>query len=87
MNVGDRVTTVAAAPTGHTRLPAYLRARPGVIEAAHGRCPLADARACGRIVEEPLYTVAFAAGDVWGDAGDPRLTLHAELWESYLVRR
>ncbi|MGD0475215.1 MAG: SH3-like domain-containing protein [Candidatus Velthaea sp.] len=84
---GDRVRTSGRNPAGHTRLPHYLRAKPGVIEAVHGRYPLADERAAGRDVAECLYTVAFAGEDVWEIDAEPNCVIHAELWESYLVRR
>ncbi len=87
-NVGDAVTTRRPATAGHHRLPHYLAAQAGIIEALHGTFPLADARALGREdVVEPLYTVAFDARDVWGVDGEPNGTIHAELWESYLERR
>ncbi len=85
--VGDRVRTSARNPAGHTRLPRYLRAKPGTIEAVHDRFPLADERAAGRDVPEQLYTVAFAAADVWDIDAEANCVIHAELWESYLVPR
>jgi hypothetical protein len=87
LRVGERVVTSARNPAGHTRLPHYLRAKPGIIEAVHGRCALADERAAGRDVLETLYTVGFAGPDVWDIDAEPNCVIHAELWESYLVRR
>lgn len=84
---GDAVLTSTRNPAGHYRLPRYLRAKPGVIEAVHGPYPLADERAAGRDVPETLYTVAFAAADLWGADAEPNCVVHAELWESYLVAR
>jgi hypothetical protein len=84
---GDEVVTSARNPAGHNRLPRYLRAKPGIIEAAHGSYPLADERAVGRETFEPLFTVAFAAVDLWGADAEPDCVVHAELWESYLVDR
>ncbi len=85
--VGDQVVTSGRNPAGHNRLPRYLRAKPGIIEAVHARFPLADERALGREVPEALYTVAFAAADVWDIDAEPNCVLHAELWESYLAGR
>jgi nitrile hydratase len=79
--------TSARNPAGHNRLPRYLRDKPGVIEAAHARYPLADERAAGRDRPEPLYTVAFLAEHIWGEDAEPNSVLHAELWESYLAAR
>jgi hypothetical protein len=84
---GDAVITSARNPAGHNRLPRYLRAKPGIIEAVHGSYPLADERAAGRDVPEPLYTVAFAAADLWDADAEPNCFVHAELWESYLAPR
>jgi nitrile hydratase len=87
LRIGDAVFTSDRNPPGHTRLPRYLRAKPGIVEAVHARYPLADERAAGREVSEQLYTVAFAASDLWGSDAEPNAAVHAELWESYLVRR
>lgn len=84
---GDAVLTVARNPAGHNRLPRYLRGKPGVIEAVHARFPIADERAAGRDQPETLYTVAFAADDIWGADAEPNGVLHADLWESYLAAR
>ena len=79
--VGDNVRVRRYAPPGHTRCPRYLRGAAGEIAAVHGRFTLPDASAHGYNREEPLYTVAFSAADIWG-SGDHRV--HADLWESYL---
>jgi nitrile hydratase len=88
---GDRV--VARLPArnalvagGHTRLPAYAAGHVGVIAALHGAHVLPDSNG-HRLGEapEPLYTVVFDAGDLWGAperAGDE---VAADLWESYLT--
>jgi len=82
--IGQRVRTRAQAATGHTRLPAYLQRTQGVVVALLGEFPFADERAMGRGARaERLYTVRFAARDVWPDAaaGD---AIAADLFESYL---
>ena len=86
LRVGDRVVTSARNPAGHNRLPRYLRAKPGVVEAVHDCYPLADERAAGRDRPERLYTVAFASTDLWDVDAEPECVIHAELWESYLAR-
>lgn len=85
-SVGDAVRTRTMNPAGHTRLPAYLRNKHGVIEAVHGLYPLADERARGNAEAPPqmLYTVVFRADEVWGNDGDGGSTISADLWESYL---
>jgi hypothetical protein len=87
LRVGDSVMTSARNPAGHNRLPRYLRGKPGRIEAVHASYPLADEHALGRDVPERLYTVAFAARDIWDADAEPNCVIHAELWESYVVRR
>lgn len=84
--LGDQVRTSAANPAGHHRVPRYLRGKRGWIVALRGSFPLADLRAEGRHAPaEPLYTVGFAAAEVWGPDAEPHETLHADLWESYLA--
>ncbi|WP_399065630.1 SH3-like domain-containing protein [Streptomyces winkii] len=80
---GDAVRTFAADPDRHTRLPRYARGRTGRIVEVTGSWPLADdvARRRAEPRVEPVYTVAFAARDLWGD-GDHEVTL--DLWQSYL---
>lgn len=83
--VGDTVTTKRIMPVNHTRLPAYARNARGTIIAHHGSHALPDAGALGDHVGEHLYTVSFAATELWGDEADPRDTVMLELWESYFV--
>lgn len=85
--VGDRITTKNLHPFAHTRLPRYVRARPGVIHAVHGAHVFPDSNAKG-LGEDPqwLYSVAFSASDLWGPEADPTLTVHVDLWEPYLER-
>jgi nitrile hydratase len=86
--VGDRVRTSGRDPAHHYRVPRYLRAKTGRIEAVHAAFPLADARAAGDPAApiETLYTVAFEGVEVWAGAAEPNTVYHAELWESYLTR-
>jgi nitrile hydratase subunit beta len=82
--IGERVRTRAQVADGHTRLPAYLQRRPGVVASLLGEFPFADKRASGLDApKERLYTVRFAACDVWSGAPD-RDTIAADLFEPYL---
>ena len=80
---GDLVRTATADPAHHTRLPRYARGHVGRIVEAQGAWTLPDESAQGhpdpRV--EPVYTVRFAARDLWG-AGTHHVTV--DLWESYL---
>jgi hypothetical protein len=83
--VGDHVRTRVANPARHTRMPAYLRGRPGRIEYVLGTLPFSDERATGAVsAAQTAYTVRFASADVWGADGDPRGSICADLFESYL---
>jgi nitrile hydratase len=83
--VGERVRAKLMNPAGHTRLPRYLRGRVGRIERIHGAHVLPDANAAG-MGENPrwLYSVSFAAIDVWGAEARPGDEILADLWEPYL---
>ena len=83
--VDDRVVARNIHPKGHTRLPRYARGKQGVIAYCHGYYVLPDTNAHGQGEHpEPLYSVAFAGGELWADSGDPRENLYLDLWESYL---
>jgi nitrile hydratase len=85
--VGERVRTRVMNPPGHTRLPAYLRGRPGRIDFVLGTLPFPDARAAGAVsAAQTAYTVRFATRDVWGDDGDPHGSICADLFDAYLER-
>lgn len=84
---GDRVRARNIHPFGHTRLPRYVRGRPGRVEARRGVHVFPDSNA-GGAGEDPrwLYSVAFEGPDLWGPDGDPTLTVYLDLWEPYLER-
>lgn len=83
--VGDAVVTRNQHPTGHTRLPRYVRGKRGVIHLVQGPEVFADTNAHG-LGEDPqvVYSVRFEARELWGDAAEPGGTLNIDLWESYL---
>lgn len=84
MTPGQPVRTRLSAASGHTRLPLYVRGRPGVVHALRGRFPFPDDLARFGVAEpQALYSVRFAARDLWGpDAGAHDVYL--DLFESYL---
>jgi nitrile hydratase subunit beta len=83
-SVGQRVRTKMSITAFHTRLPAYVRGRIGVIEDYHGFQPLADASARGVIKLEPLYTIAFEVASLWPEAQARQERVFVDAWESYL---
>ena len=83
--VGQHVRARNLQPTGHTRLPRYARGKAGAIVSHHGAHVLPDASAHGQGDRaQHLYTVRFAARELWGDGAHPRDSVHLDLWESYL---
>lgn len=89
-NIGDRVRTRHVARNvlvsgGHTRLPGYAAGMKGEVILSHGCHVLPDASA-HRLGDrpEPLYTIAFDAADLWGEAERVGDEVTCDLWESYL---
>jgi nitrile hydratase len=83
--VGQQVTTRRLMPGHHTRLPRYARGARGRVTAHHGAHLLPDKGVHGFDSGEHLYTVVFAASELWGDEADHRDEVSLDLWESYLV--
>jgi nitrile hydratase len=83
--VGQHVLARNVHPTGHTRLPRYVRGHVGRVTHVHGAHVLPDANAAG-LGEHPqwLYTVRFAAHELWGEAADQTASVSVDAWESYL---
>jgi len=72
-------------PVGHTRLPRYARGKQGVIHRHHGIFVFPDTNA-HFLGEHPqhLYSVRFAARELWGDAASAPDYVYLDLWDSYL---
>ena len=87
---GDRVRSRYPARNlrvsgGHTRLPSYAAGMEGEILRVHGAHVLPDTSAHGLGESpEPLYAVAFAARDVWGEDAAPGDDVVVDMWQSYL---
>jgi nitrile hydratase len=83
--VGDHVRARNLHPSGHTRLPRYVRGHAGMVTHVHGVHVFPDANSTGR-GEDPqwLYTVRFAARELWGEHADPTYSVSVDAWESYL---
>ncbi|TCT13236.1 nitrile hydratase [Tepidamorphus gemmatus] len=82
---GDAVRARNLHPAGHTRLPRYARGRTGTVARVQGCHVFPDSNAHGR-GEAPqwLYSVRFAARELWGEAAAAGDSVHIDLWESYL---
>lgn len=83
--VGQTVVARSIHPTGHTRLPRYVRGRRGVVARVHPAWVFPDTNAHG-LGENPQYAygVRFAARELWGDDADARAAVHVDLFEGYL---
>jgi nitrile hydratase len=84
-DVGQRVRARNLNPPGHTRLPRYARGKRGTIIRRHGVHVFPDTNA-HFLGEQPqhLYSVRFAAPELWGDGAAPRDAVYLDLWDSYL---
>lgn len=82
---GDPVIAKNVNPVGHTRLPRYVRGRRGVVDRDHGVFVFPDTHAAGR-GEKPqhVYSVRFAARELWGPDASPRDAIYVDLWDDYL---
>jgi nitrile hydratase subunit beta len=84
-SVGDRVRVRDIRAPGHTRQPGYVCGKPGIVVAHLGCTVFPDAHAVGRRTPpQHLYTVAFEAADLWGDAAEPGTETRVDLYEPYL---
>jgi nitrile hydratase subunit beta len=82
---GQRVRTRNIQPIGHTRLPRYARGRIGVIDRDHGVWVFPDAHAAGEgKAAQHVYSVRFAAQELWGPDASPRDAVYIDLWDDYL---
>lgn len=84
---GDMVMARNIHPSGHTRLPRYVRGKQGRIRALQGCHVFPDSKAHG-LGDDPrhLYSVEFSARELWGDEAAPRDKVYLDLWEPYLER-
>lgn len=82
---GDCVLARNINPSGHTRLPRYVRGKQGVIQVNHGGFVFADTRAHG-LGDQPqyVYSVRFEARELWGEDASLHDAVYIDLWESYI---
>jgi nitrile hydratase subunit beta len=85
--VGDVVTVLSSHPLNHTRRARYVRGRTGTITAAHGTFIYPDSAGNGGgDAPEHLYTMVFAASELWGeDVAEPNCLVYYDVWEPYIV--
>lgn len=82
--VGDSVRAADIHPSGHTRLPRYVRGRTGTVTALRPAAVFPDT-AAHFLGESPqhCYAVGFASQDLWGPDAEP-FRLSIDLFEPYL---
>jgi nitrile hydratase len=83
--IGDRVRTRNIHPPGHTRLPRSARDRIGVVARDNGVHVFPDSNA-HFLGEKPqrLYSVRFAARELWGEQAGPLDAVYVDLWDDHL---
>jgi nitrile hydratase len=82
---GQRVRARNMHPAGHTRLPRYARGKLGTILLDHGVHVFPDTNAHS-LGENPqhLYSVRFAARELWGEQASSRDSVYLDMWEGYI---
>jgi nitrile hydratase beta subunit len=85
--VGQPVRARNIHPAGHTRLPMYVRGKRGKIVRDHGIFVFPDTNA-HFLGEKPqhVYSVRFAARELWGEQAAPRDSIYVDIWDDYLER-
>ncbi len=85
LKVGQRVRASNIHPGGHTRLPRYARGKHGTIARDHGVYVFPDTNA-QFLGEQPqhVYSVRFAARELWGEQTSPRDAVYLDMWDDYL---
>ena len=82
---GQSVRTREMHPVTHTRLPRYARGRTGTIIRDRGVFVFPDTNS-QFLGEQPqhLYSVRFAARELWGEQAAPKDSVYLDLWDAYL---
>ena len=82
---GQRVRARNINPVGHTRLPRYARGKFGTIHRDYGVFVFPDTNA-HFLGENPqhVYSVRFAARELWGAQAAERDCVYVDMWDDYL---
>ena len=83
--VGQHVRARNINPVGHTRLPRYARGKLGIVHQDHGVYVFPDTNA-HFLGEKPqhVYSVRFAARELWGEQAPPQDSVYLDMWDDYL---
>jgi len=83
--VGQRARARNMNPMGHTRLPRYARGKVGIITLDHGVYSFPDTNAHFQGEKrQHVYSVRFAARELWGANASARDSVHLDMWDDYL---
>ncbi len=82
---GDRVRARNLNPIGHTRLPRYCRGKWGVVHCDQGVWVFPDTHALAHDKKpQRVYSVRFAAPELWGPGASASHFVYVDLWDDYL---
>jgi Nitrile hydratase beta subunit len=82
---GDQIVAANINPVTHTRLPSYIRGKPGLVVKDHGVFVFPDTNSVRKgETAQHVYSVEFKATDLWGADVNPRDKLYIDLWETYM---
>jgi nitrile hydratase len=82
---GDRVRARNINPSGHTRVPRYVRGKRGVVARDWGVFVFPDTNAHHAGTKpQHCYSVEFEARELWGKSAEGREKVLIDLWEDYL---
>ena len=83
--IGHRVRARDLNPVTHTRLPRYARGRTGTIQRDYGVFEFEDT-ASQQLGDNPqhLYSVRFAARELWGQQASAQDSVYVDMWDDYL---
>ncbi len=82
--VGDSVTVRNIHPTGHTRLPRYVRGKYGRIARIYGAQGFQDEPTIADNSPQHVYSVMFEATELWGTDAEPNQILYIDMWECWM---
>ncbi len=89
--VSDRVVVRDIEPVGHAHLPLFVRGKAGVIERPLGdfafpvMSPPNGTAEAGESSRQPVYSVRFAARELWGPDAPRRDSVNFSIWHDYLM--
>lgn len=85
-SVGDRVRVRNMHPTGHSRLPRYIRGKVGEVVRVYRHQRFQDHVPVGDYEgQQTVYAVEFHGDEVWGTFAEPNIRVLLDMWEAYLV--